>query len=176
MRTATSHPPPRVELIDDSGTPAHGEAIASLLFQAYVQAGFADRAVAEKIFAPGEVRRRGAVIIAMSAADEAAGMVVCCTSPHNPYRQVADADEAEMQLLAVAPGARERGLGRALCLAFEARALALGQGKAVLSTQSTMPAAHRLYQALGYRRNTLRDWSRGDRRFRVFEKALRAGD
>ena len=62
-------------------------------------------------------------------------------------------------MLAVAPAAQGRGVGRALVAqvidgfrATEARSI-------VLCSMTTMTAAHRLYESLGFRRDPGLDWS-----------------
>jgi ribosomal protein S18 acetylase RimI-like enzyme len=153
------------------GTSEEDSGIQVLLDRVYVQEGFTEQSVAAQVFAPAEVKRRGQILLAITATGDRVGMIICGSS-QNPYRQVAANDEAEMQLLAVDPSARGHGLGRALCLKFENKARSLGFIKAVLSTQPSMHRAHRLYEDLGNRRNSVRDWVRGSRPFLVFEKSL----
>jgi ribosomal protein S18 acetylase RimI-like enzyme len=99
-------------------------------------------------------------------------MIICVPSS-SQARQVAAADEAEIHLLAVYPKARGQGIASNLILACEQQAMSFGYFKMVLSTQQTMKEAHRIYEQLGYRRNSRRDWSRGtDTVFFVYEKPL----
>ena len=162
-------------IVDYAGTADEDDRVASLLANVYVQGCFTDAARAATVFVPSQVRLRGRILLATTPAAAVVGMVIC-GSHDNPYRQVADHEEAEMQLLAVDPGARGRGLGRALCLAFEHKASALGYRKAVLSTQPAMSSAQRVYESLGYRRHSSRDWVRENRSFIVYEKSLDDGD
>lgn len=60
------------------------------------------------------------------------------------------ADEAELLTLAVHPGARRRGRGRALLDAFEAEARARGAAQALLEVAADNAAARTLYAAAGY--------------------------
>jgi ribosomal protein S18 acetylase RimI-like enzyme len=160
-------------IVEFRGTTEEDNGIAALLARVYVQEGYTDEPVAAKVFAPTEVKRRGQILLATTPAAGVVGMIIC-GSPQNPYRQVAESDEAEMQLLAVDPSVRGHGLGRALCLAFESTARSLGYRQAVLSTQPEMGIAHRLYEAIGYRRNSSRDWARAGRSFLIYEKTLGA--
>lgn len=153
------------------GTVEEDDSLTSLLARVYVQGGFTDESVAARAFAPSEVKRRGKMLLATAPTGSVVGMIIC-GAPDNPSRQVAESDEAEMQLLAVDPSARGQGLGRALCMAFENKAVAMGYRKAVLSTQVTMRSAHRIYEDLGYQRNHQRDWVRANRSFIVYEKSL----
>ncbi len=154
-----------------AGTPREDAGIESLLELIYVRAGYTDRSIAAAIFTAMEVKKRGVVMLAMDAAGNAVGMIICGSSL-NPYRQIADSGEAEMQLLAVDPAVRGRGVGRDLCVAFENKARLLGYRTAVLSTQPGMSSAHRLYENLGYRRNPARDWTRAGRTYLAHEKPL----
>ncbi|TYO89195.1 GNAT family N-acetyltransferase [Oceanicella actignis] len=66
------------------------------------------------------------------------------------------ADEAELLMLAVAPGARRRGAGRGLLAAFEARAAAMGARTAHLEVAADNAPALGLYRSAGYARAGLR--------------------
>lgn len=61
------------------------------------------------------------------------------------------AGEAELLTLAVAPDARQRGIGRRLLDAFEARAQARGAARAILEVGAGNRAARALYARAGYR-------------------------
>lgn len=150
----------------------HDTAIVRLLQAAYVDAGFTAPEIAARMFRPDEVKMRGEVLLALSDETNVIGMIIVATDS-NPYRQVAGSGEAEMQLLATHPASRTRGVGEALCRAFETRAVERGLSSAVLSTQPTMHAAHRLYLRMNFVRNPARDWRRNDREFWVFDKTLR---
>lgn len=77
-----------------------------------------------------------------------------------PYAEITvDPDEAAFRMLAVAPTARGRGVGRALVQACVDRARAAGLRRLVISSEPAMTAAHRLYAAMGFRREPARDWS-----------------
>jgi ribosomal protein S18 acetylase RimI-like enzyme len=67
--------------------------------------------------------------------------------------------EAEVRALAVAPGARGRGVGAALVAAVIERAAGQGIRRLVLLTLPDMRAAHRLYSQAGFSRLPDRDWS-----------------
>ncbi|RMI13956.1 GNAT family N-acetyltransferase [Cellulomonas triticagri] len=60
------------------------------------------------------------------------------------------AGTGEVKRLYVAPGARGRGLGRALVLAVEARAAALGLTRLVLESGVRQPESVALYRSLGW--------------------------
>lgn len=122
------------------------------------------------LFAPEVLATRGLTWIALDGA-RVAGTVLL-VGADNRFRQIAVHPEAEVHLLAVAPWARGRGLGRALLEALTEHARGEGVPKLVLSTQPSMTAAHALYTAAGYSRAPGRDWQRSDRSFWAFEKML----
>ena len=68
-------------------------------------------------------------------------------------------EEAAFRMLAVDPAARGRGVGERLVRACRDGARAAGKQRMVLSTDTRMAAAHRLYERLGFTRLPERDWS-----------------
>jgi ribosomal protein S18 acetylase RimI-like enzyme len=68
-------------------------------------------------------------------------------------------EEAEIRALAVAPGERGRGAGRALLAAITKRAAERGIHHLVLLTLPAMVAAQHLYGQAGFVRLPERDWS-----------------
>ncbi|WP_411101959.1 GNAT family N-acetyltransferase [Streptomyces sp. cmx-4-9] len=80
--------------------------------------------------------------------------------PGSPLCDIAGPGEAEFRMLAVSRAARGRGVGEALVRACTARARELeGVTRLVLSTQSGMTGARRLYGRLGFVRTPERDWA-----------------
>ncbi len=151
----------------DSDIP--NEKITNLLVQVFVGGGYSEGTKAEQAFGPDALTKRGDALLAVGNAG-LLGLVICATAA-SPARQIAEADEAEMHLLAVDPTSRGQGVGSSLVRAFEERAKVLGFSKLVLSTQPTMVAAHRIYEQHGYRRNPSRDWAKGGgKNYRVYEK------
>jgi len=94
------------------------------------------------------------------AEDNAAvlGTVTVCP-PGSVWREISRPGEGEFRMLAVAPQARGRGVGEALARFAIDRLAAQGAHAVVLSSLSTMHAAHRLYERLGFHRDAERDWS-----------------
>ncbi|GGX40902.1 GNAT family N-acetyltransferase [Streptomyces fructofermentans] len=77
-----------------------------------------------------------------------------------PMADRAREGEAEIRMLAVAAEARRTGAGEALVRACVERARATdGCVRLVLSTQSAMRGAHRIYERLGFTRTPDRDWN-----------------
>lgn len=86
-----------------------------------------------------------AELLTADAGGQTAGTVqlLCAQMPNQPHR-------ADVAKLLVHPAARRQGLGRALMLALEDRARALGRSLLVLDTRSGDPS-QALYQSLGFR-------------------------
>jgi ribosomal protein S18 acetylase RimI-like enzyme len=146
-------------------------AIADLLHRAYVGGGFTDPEQATSMFEPSVVRSRGDLLVVEDDSGGLIGMVIVMT-PTAPGRKLAAHDEAEMQLLAVAPEHQGRGIGRLLVRAAVSTAVRLGFAKMVLWTQPAMHAAQRLYADEGFTRAPERDFRRADgRSFLVFVRS-----
>ncbi len=64
-----------------------------------------------------------------------------------------------MRMLAVAPAARGRGVGRLLTVACLDRAREEGCHRFVLSSGPRMTGAHAMYEGMGFERSPERDWS-----------------
>ena len=85
------------------------------------------------------------------------GTVTYCRAG-TPWAEVSAPGEAEFRMLAVAPGARGRGVGRTLTAWCLDRARAEDCRGIVLSTLPQMAPAHRLYERLGFVRTPEQDW------------------
>jgi ribosomal protein S18 acetylase RimI-like enzyme len=86
------------------------------------------------------------------------GTVTFVSGEGSYSREIAGDGEAEFRMLAVAPEAQGRGVGRALVEECLRRAQALGADRLVLSSGEWMTTAHRLYESCGFRRTPERDW------------------
>jgi ribosomal protein S18 acetylase RimI-like enzyme len=84
---------------------------------------------------------------------------VTFVEPTSALREIARDGEAEIRSLAVAPAATGEGIGESLTRHTIARARQQGFESMVLSSSTTMHAAHRLYERLGFTRLPERDWS-----------------
>jgi ribosomal protein S18 acetylase RimI-like enzyme len=144
-----------------AGGPADTAAVTALWTEAYSGRG------------EGEGRRepyreseffdalRGGELAVAEAAGAVAGVVVLYP-PGAAGRVTARGEEAELSRLAVAGTARGQGIGWALVERCALRARALGAPAIVLWSRPYQVAAHRLYEAQGYRRAPERDGRDGD--------------
>jgi GNAT superfamily N-acetyltransferase len=104
-------------------------------------------------------RANGSVVLVASDGDELLGTVTWC--PHgSPFAQLTiAAHQGEFRTLSVSPGARGRGVGRALVAECLDRARAAGMTEIVICSLPEMKPAHRLYASLGFIRRPALDWS-----------------
>lgn len=104
-------------------------------------------------------RRARLVDVLVAAQPDGAllGTVTYVPGP-GPYAESEADDEAGMRMLAVAPWAQGRGVGRALVEHVIARARSEGRGGLAILTRPTMQAAHVLYASLGFVRDASDDW------------------
>lgn len=99
------------------------------------------------------------ILVAVDGTDQVIGSVALVLNG-GPYAELAAAeDDAEFRMLAVSGSARGRGVGTALIEECLIRARAAGKRRMVISTGDNMVAAHRRYEALGFRRSPELDWS-----------------
>ena len=109
-------------------------------------------------------------LVAVDPGGRVVGGVTYVPGPESRWAEFDDADAAGIRMLAVAPEAQGRGLGEELSRACIDRARAAGRGQVVLHSTDWMPAAHRLYERLGFARDPAIDvefrpggWLRGFR-------------
>ncbi|MBP2476921.1 ribosomal protein S18 acetylase RimI-like enzyme [Crossiella equi] len=105
----------------------------------------------------GARRHREAELLVAVDGDELLGTVTLC-QPGTAYAEIAQPDELEFRMLAVAPAHRGRGVGETLLLAVLDRAAELGKARVVMCTKESMTAAQRLYTRHGFTRLPTRDW------------------
>ncbi|MFF5724006.1 GNAT family N-acetyltransferase [[Kitasatospora] papulosa] len=139
------------------------EALGEMTAQAYLGDGLLDFGVDDSYLEQlRAVGRRAAEAVVLAAVDGDGALLggVTYVAPGGPWADIAGRDEAEFRMLAVSEEARGRGAGEALVRACVDRARATeGVSGVVLSTQSSMEAAHRIYRRLGFVRTPERDWS-----------------
>jgi ribosomal protein S18 acetylase RimI-like enzyme len=97
------------------------------------------------------------VLVAAEPGGRLLGTVTYVPGP-GPYAETERPDEAGFRMLAVAPWAQGRGVGRALVEQCIARARAEGKAAIAIVTRPSMHAAHRLYESLGFARDPSGDF------------------
>jgi ribosomal protein S18 acetylase RimI-like enzyme len=101
--------------------------------------------------------RDAELLVAVDSEGTLVGTVTICR-PGSPLGQLSRSGELEFRMLAVAPGARRRGVGELLVNAVLARATEIGARRVVLCSAAEMRVAHRLYARLGFTRLAHLDW------------------
>lgn len=86
------------------------------------------------------------------------GAVTYCPTG-SPWREVGRAHEGEFRMLAVAPDAQGRGVGRALVAACLERSRDAGFTGMALSSLPEQTGGHALYRSVGFERAPERDWA-----------------
>ncbi|MER6413126.1 GNAT family N-acetyltransferase [Streptomyces humidus] len=142
--------------------PAEFGALGDLTARAYLDDGLLDFGESDAyLHELRDVAKRAAAAEVLVAVDgeRVLGGVTFVPGP-GPMADIARPGEAEIRMLAVGRAGRGRGIGEALVRACVERARGTeGRTAVVLSTQSTMHAAHRIYARLGFVRTPERDWS-----------------
>lgn len=102
-------------------------------------------------------RDRDAEVWVAEESGEILGSVTICPEG-SAWAQRAQPGEGEFRMLAVDPGARGRGVGRALLDLTVERFRGDGARAVVLGSLEDMLDAHRLYERAGFERVPARDW------------------
>lgn len=131
-------------------------AVADIILRAYAPGVAADDPYREDL-ADTAGRMREAQVLVAWWGGQAVGTITVCP-PGSMHSEIAQADESELRMLAVAPEWQGRGIGRALLQAVIARARVAGYAALVLSSAPWMTHAHHLYARLGFLRTPERDW------------------
>ena len=103
--------------------------------------------------------RAGSATVLVAECDGAPAGTVTIVLDGGPQAEMAGPDEAELRVLAVAPGCQRRGVGRALVQACVDAASARGHRRIVCSCLGSMTAAQALYAHCGFRRVPERDYA-----------------
>lgn len=112
---------------------------------------------ADELRAVGDRSRQAVVLVAVDDG-RLVGCVTFVPDSASPLAEDLRLGEAGVRMLAVDPAWQRRGVGRALVSACIERARAAGRDTLFLHSGEWMPAAHRLYESMGFRRVPGRDW------------------
>lgn len=119
---------------------------------AHLSGGYADELA--------DVARRAAEAEVLVADDGTVlGCVTFVPDHSSPWAEQLEPGEASIRMLAVAPAAQGRAVGRALLAACIDRAVELGSDAVFLHSTPWMHAAHHLYRTAGFERRPERDWT-----------------
>ncbi|GAB3276455.1 GNAT family N-acetyltransferase [Parasphingorhabdus pacifica] len=138
--------------------PEEFEAVGELTAHAYLEGGhISETSDYGQVLRDAGHRAANAELLVCVDGDKVLGSVTVARHGDR-YADIAGPGELEFRMLAVAPEAAGRGVGRELVRAVLDRARAEGLDRVVLSSQESMTIAHRLYESLGFRRAVDRDW------------------
>jgi ribosomal protein S18 acetylase RimI-like enzyme len=132
--------------------------LGQLTAEAYRLAGETEEAYYPELL---DVAARARQVPVLAAVEAGSGRLLGTTTyvpGPGPYHEGEFGAAASMRMLAVAPEAQGRGVGRALVSACIERARADGRPGIGIYTRPFMTAAHRLYASLGFRRVPELDW------------------
>lgn len=133
--------------------------VGRLTLEVYLADGYANPTGAYAAELADAVRRAkdAELLVAVDPEGIMLGTITVCP-PGSPMGEVSRPGELEFRMLAVVPGARRRGVGKALVTAALQRATEIGVHRVVLCSDKRMHVAHRLYAQLGFIRLPERDW------------------
>lgn len=139
--------------------PAEVDAVADLCEEAY-------REVMGGLLTPDYLgrlrdvagRAASAEVLVAVAGGDVLGTVTFVPGP-GEWAEFDDPHTAGIRMLAVAPGAQGRGVGRALVSECLRRASAAGRSRVALHTIRAMVGARRLYEGMGFCRAPANDWT-----------------
>jgi ribosomal protein S18 acetylase RimI-like enzyme len=135
------------------------EPVGRLTVEAYVGAGVISADAPYLEFLADAVHRDAHAELWVAVDERGVVGTVTYVEPGSQLAEISHAGEAEMRSLAVSPVATREGVGEALARHVVERARERGSVAMVLSSATTMHAAHRLYERLGFTRTPERDWS-----------------
>jgi ribosomal protein S18 acetylase RimI-like enzyme len=135
------------------------DSVGRITLEAYLADGFltADDDYAAYLLDAGDRAAKAEVWVATADA-VLVGTVTFCP-PGSAYRELAQPDEGEFRMLAVAPTARGRGVARALVQRCFERCVELGLAEMVICSMDRMTSAHALYASFSFTRAPELDFS-----------------
>jgi ribosomal protein S18 acetylase RimI-like enzyme len=146
------------EIVVREAQPEEFAALGEITVAAYRAVGEVDDGYVAEL---RDVATRARAVPILAAVDEETGRLLGTATyvpGPGPYHEGEFGDSASMRMVAVAPDAQGRGVGRRLVEACLDRARAAGTTAMTLYTRPKMTAAHHLYESLGFRRVPELDW------------------
>ncbi len=136
------------------------EAVGRLTVAAYAADGYItpDHPYAEHLADAAARQREATLLVAEDGEGRLVGTATVVPA-ESSLVEMCRPGEVEVRMLAVAPGARRRGVGEVLARACVEAGRELGCERVILSSGTWMRTAHRLYERLGFVRVPARDWS-----------------
>lgn len=110
----------------------------------------------EALAAVAERSRVSDIVVAIDG-DQIIGCLTYVADHTDPAYEFADPDGASFRYFAVSPIAQGQGVGKGMVDWCIARARADGKRRLRIHTLESMPAAQRLYERLGFRRDPVND-------------------
>lgn len=145
--------------------PEEHDAVGTLTAEAYRADGLLEVDDAYEVELRDAARRAREAVLLVATAPRPAGhhgeevVGTLTLAPYaTSYAEIAEPGELELRMLAVAPGARGRGVAARLVTAALREAVARRARGVVLSTLAEMATARRLYDRLGFVAAPGRDW------------------
>lgn len=138
--------------------PEEFDELGRITLEAYRRAGETEEDYFPELL---DVAGRARDVPVLAAVEERSGRLLGTATfvpGPGPWHEGDFGDVASMRMLAVAPAAQGRGVGRALVSECIARTRAGGRPGIALHTRPFMTAAHALYASLGFRREPEHDW------------------
>jgi ribosomal protein S18 acetylase RimI-like enzyme len=146
------------ELTVQAASPEDFPRIARLTVDAYVGDGLASEGYATALADVAGRAARADLLVVREGTGRIVGSVALVLS--GDFGEITASDEeAAFRMLVVDTAVRGRGIGELLVRTCLERARAAGKRRMVLSTDTRMAAAHRLYERLGFTRLPERDWT-----------------
>ena len=150
--------PPSSPVAVVAAGPEDFEQIAELTVRVYVDGGLASRGYAAELADVAGRAERSELLVVRDADGRILGSVALVLA--GDFGNVTASDEeAAFRMLVVDPAAQGRGIGELLVTTCLDRARAAGKRRMVLSTDTRMAAAQRLYRRLSFTRLPERDWN-----------------
>lgn len=106
--------------------------------------------------AVAERSRQSDIVVAIEG-DQIIGCLTYVADHTDPAYEFTDPDGASFRYFAVSPTAQGRGVGKGMVEWCIARARADGKHRLRIHTLESMPAAQRLYERIGFRRDLAND-------------------